>query len=95
MSDTALQNLDQSPQVPPQVEALINVMSQELNKKKTSLFKREDLQKLLKLTDKKSFTLRYLKPALQARIICMTLPEKPTSRLQQYQLTSLGKAIIL
>ena len=55
-----------------------------------SCFKRETLQQLLGLSDKKSFTLRYIKPALQADLIEMTIPDKPTSRWQQYQLTALG-----
>lgn len=66
-------------------------MVSEEGQHKTGQFKREVLQQLLKLNDKKSFNQRYLKPALQASLIEMTLPDKPTSRLQQYQLTALGK----
>ena len=58
---------------------------------KTNQFKREKLQALLGLNDKKSFIQRYLKPALNAGLIEMTIPNKATSRLQQYQLTALGK----
>lgn len=80
-----------APQVTPQVLALLKVMLSEEAQHKSRQFKRETLQQLLKLKDKKSFTQRYLKPALNAGLIEMTLPDKPTSRLQQYQLTALGK----
>jgi len=76
-----------------QVKKLLNVMRLEQKKSKESAFKREKLQELLGLSDKKSFTKRYLKPALEAGMVEMTIPDKPTSRLQQYQLTRLGIAI--
>ncbi len=40
----------------------------------------------LSLSDRKSFRERYLRPALQAGLIEMTLPDKPNSRLQKYRL---------
>jgi hypothetical protein len=60
---------------------------------KTGQFKREVLQQLLKLNDKKAFNQSYLKPALNAGLIEMTIPDKPTSRLQQYRLMVLGKTM--
>jgi hypothetical protein len=57
----------------------------------TGQFKREVLQALLGLKDKKTFTQRYLKPALNAGLIEMTIPDKPPSRLQQYKVTALGQ----
>ncbi|WP_413698707.1 Fic family protein [Psychromonas sp. KJ10-10] len=80
-----------SPQVNEQVLILLNVMRSEKESHKTSNFKRETLQALLGLKDKKSFSLRYLKPALSSGVIKMTIPDKPNSRLQQYELTELGK----
>ena len=68
-------------------------MVEEKHKNQISSFKRETLQQLLDLSDKKSFTLRYLKPALKEGLIEMTIPDKPTSRLQQYQLTVSGRSI--
>ncbi len=86
-----------SPQVAPQVNeqvlALLTVMQCENKSHNTSQFKRETLQALLGLKDKKSFSLRYLKPALKEGLIEMTIPDKPTSRLQQYQLTVIGRSI--
>lgn len=85
---------NQTPQHPPQVEetldinlqapqviALINVFNQierPLN--------RQELQNQLGLKDRKHFRERYLKPAIDAGIIEMTIPEKPNSKMQQYRL---------
>ncbi|WP_089138949.1 Fic family protein [Vibrio rumoiensis] len=83
-----------APQVTPQVKTLIKVMkvAGETEQAQTS-FNRTDLQRLLGLKDKKSFNQRYLQPALSNGLIEMTIPDKPTSRLQQYRLTALGKSI--
>lgn len=43
-----------------------------------------ELMKLLGLKSKETFRQNYLLPALEAGIICMTIPEKPTSRNQMY-----------
>ncbi len=43
---------------------------------------RAELQKNLKLTDKRNFINLHLKPALTSKLIEMTIPEKPNSRLQ-------------
>ena len=102
MIEQALQQLNQvapqvAPQVTPQVEALLNVMREvgefDPNTDKVKEFKREALQTLLGLKDKKSFVQRYLKPALEIGVIEMTIPQKPTSRLQEYRLTALGLTI--
>ena len=73
-----------TPQVTPQVNQMISVMNElddEIN--------REQLQRALKLRDRKSFRSRYLQPALELGLIEMTLPDKPTSSLQKYRLTCL------
>ena len=71
-----------SPQVSPQVGELLAAIQGEMA--------REALQAALSLSDRKSFRKRYLKPALDAGLIEMTIPDKPNSRLQKYRLT--GKA---
>jgi len=71
------------PQVTPQVSSLLGVMRGELS--------RESLQETLGLQDRKSFRERYLKPALIAELIEMTLADKPNSRLQKYRLTGKGQ----
>lgn len=77
-----------NPQVTPQVKALISL----LQGAQTSL-NREALQQALQLKDRKSFRELYLKPALQDGFIAMTMPDKPTSKAQQYKLTQLGKRL--
>ncbi len=72
-----------SPQVTPQVKRLLEVLHWEMS--------REDLQKALNLKDRKSFRERYLKPALAAGLIEMTIPDKQSSRLQKYRLTHSGR----
>ncbi|WP_323815204.1 Fic family protein [Cellvibrio sp. NN19] len=52
---------------------------------------RDELQTALGLQDRKSFSERYLKPALNAGFIEMTIPEKPNSRLQKYRLTGISR----
>lgn len=54
---------------------------------------RDTLQAALGLSDRKSFRERYLKPALEAGLLEMTIPEKTSSRLQRYRLTEMGKKL--
>jgi Fic family protein len=76
-----------TPQVTPQVKELLIALKTEMS--------RDDLQAALGLQDRKSFSERYLKPALNAGLIEMTIPEKPNSRLQKYRLTAKGKSSAL
>lgn len=79
-----------TPVVTSHIKMLIKTIQLETTQSGINSFKRETLQQLLKLKDKKSFTQRYLKPALAEKFIEMTIPDKPTSRLQEYRLTALG-----
>ena len=74
--------------VTPQVERLIKALYQA-----DKPLNRSDLQTRLSLKDRESFRERYLKPALQAGFIEMTIPDKPNSRLQQYCLTEHGRKL--
>lgn len=89
MMEMILQALKQStgPQVTPQVAELLEVLQGEMA--------REAIQLALQLQDRESFRERYLKPALNAGWVEMTLPEKPNSRLQKYRLTTAGSALRL
>ena len=49
-----------------------------------------ELMERLGLTHRPSFLYSYLRPALDAGLVAMTLPDKPTSRRQAYRLTALG-----
>ena len=72
-----------TPQVTPQVEELIKVLEGEQN--------RLELQEKLGLSDRKHFRETYLNPAIDAGLIEMTIPDKPTSSKQKYRLTESGK----
>lgn len=72
-----------APQVTPQVSELLMALKGEMS--------RDDLQAVLGLQDRKSFSERYLKPALNAGLIEMTIQDKPNSRLQKYRLTIKGR----
>lgn len=52
---------------------------------------RRALQEALGLSDDEHFRKTFLLPALAGGLIEMTLPDKPTSRLQQYRLTEAGR----
>lgn len=73
------------PQVTPQVRQLLEVIQGEMS--------REELQDVLGLQDRKSFRARYLKPALDDELLEMTIPDKPSSRLQKYRLTEKGRGL--
>lgn len=55
---------------------------------------RTELQRKMGLKDQDHFRNHYLAPALQADLIEMTIPEKPTSRLQKYRLTAKGRVFL-
>jgi hypothetical protein len=54
---------------------------------------RDELQAALDLKDRKSFRALYLHPALEAGLIAMTIPDRPTNDRQQYRLTAKGEAL--
>lgn len=72
-----------APEVTPEVR-LMRVLRREMTRK--------ELQQALGLRDDEHFRTAYLLPALEAGLIEMTLPDKPTSRLQSYRLTDKGRA---
>ena len=72
-----------TPQVTPQVARLLAVLTGDLD--------RAALQKALGLADRKSFSQRYLQPALEAGLVEQTRPDAPNSRFQQYRLTARGR----
>ncbi|GEM_PF-4906157 len=66
-----------TPHVTPQVATLLRTLKGEMS--------RDEIMTKLGLTDRKSFSQRYLQPALQQGLIAMTLPDS-RSRLQRYRL---------
>jgi ATP-dependent DNA helicase RecG len=80
---SAQQNTPQAtPQVTPQAEAIVLALEGDLA--------RDELQSLLKIKDREYFRKAYLKSALEAGLIEMTIPDKPNSRNQKYRLTKAG-----
>ncbi len=75
----------ETPQVTPQVKKLLQILEGEMD--------RDQLQTALKLRARKNFRLGCLAPALADKLIEMTIPDKPNSRLQKYRLTSKGQSI--
>ena len=72
-------------QVATHVEQLVTALTGEMS--------RAELQMALQLRHRRHFTIVYLKPALEAGLIEMTLPGKPTSRNQRYRRTAAGDAL--
>jgi len=48
---------------------------------------RKAIQQALNLRHEEHFRAAYLVPALECRLVEMTIPDKPNSRLQKYRLT--------
>ena len=55
---------------------------------------RQELQSALNLKSRTNFEARYLKPAIKAGYVTLTIPDKPRSRLQKYRLTDKGRATV-
>lgn len=74
-----------TPQVTPQVKELLKVFKE--------VHSRSELQEQLLLTDRENFRKVYLLPAIEAGLIGLTIPDKPTSSNQKYYLTKKGKQL--
>jgi ATP-dependent DNA helicase RecG len=73
-------------EVTPEVRLLRSLGSAALQ-----ILPRRALQEALGLSDDEHFRKTFLLPALAGGLIEMTLPDKPTSRMQQYRLTAAGR----
>lgn len=54
---------------------------------------RQAMQAALGLKNDEHFRKMYLLPALEHGLIEMTIPDKPTSRLQKYRITDAGRKL--
>jgi len=72
------------PEVTPEVMRLLKVMKGEMTRK--------EIQAKLGLKDEKHFRQSYQQPAVAWKLIEMTIPDKPNSKLQKYRITSAGMA---
>ena len=66
---------------------------------KLLMFCREDrslieMLSCMKVSDRTKFRKKYIYPLLEAGAIQMTIPDKPNSRNQKYQLTAIGLELI-
>ena len=72
--------------ITPYVEKLIAVVEGEMT--------RTELMDILSLKDRKHFNKDYLQPALEARLVEMTISDKPRSVKQKCRLTDLGRKLV-
>lgn len=82
--DTMQDAMQDTMQVTMQVGELLKVF--------TGVHTREELQKMLDLANRDHFRKTYLQPAVEAGLVALTIPDKPTSRNQRYYLTEKGKS---
>lgn len=73
-------------QVTGQVNRLLSILKKELS--------RQEIQTRLGLKHRESFVNAYLKPALEAGLVEMTIPDKPRSSKQKYRLTEKGRRVL-
>ena len=85
VQDAPQVNMHDTMQVNMQVKNLLTVLENEMD--------RQEFQQKLKLSNRDNFRKNYLKPALEHKLIEMTIPEKPNSRLQKYRLTLKGRTV--
>ena len=71
-------------QVTAEIARLLGVVHDEMS--------RQQLQDALALKSRDNFDRRYLKAAIELKLIEPTIPEKPSSRLQKYRLTQAGQS---
>ncbi len=74
-----------TPEVTPEVKIVTVLLHKELSRK--------DLQSTLSLRDADYFRETYLNPALEQKLIEMTIPDKPQSSKQRYRLTAKGRKL--
>jgi ATP-dependent DNA helicase RecG len=75
-----------TPEVAPEVMAMLSILDGEMS--------RSDIQRRLGLRDEKHFRHTYQQVAVALGLIEMTVPDKPTSRLQKYRLTGKGRTAL-
>jgi len=66
--------------------AVLKVLNNEMS--------RQEIQVALDLLDRKNFRTNYLNPALVIKVVEMTIPNKPNSKLQKYKRSVLGEKLI-
>jgi hypothetical protein len=59
----------------------------------TGVLGRAEIQNLLELKDAEHLRQGYISPSLKSGYLEMTLPDKPSSKLQKYRLTAQGVSL--
>lgn len=77
-----------APSVTPPVAVLVRLIGA------TGELGNAEIRQLLGLRDRTHLRERYLNPCLEGGWIEMTVPDKPTSRLQCYRLTAEGRGLL-
>lgn len=75
-----------TPELTPEVMRLMPVLQGAMS--------RQELMRALGLKDEKHFRQHYQQAAMALGLIEMTIPDKPRSRLQRYQLTEAGQKLV-
>ena len=83
---TSLFTPEVTPHITHEVRKMLSILKGEMTRK--------EIQQILGLKDEKHFRTAYQQPAIAARLIEMTVPDKPNSRLQKYRITPKGVAIV-
>ncbi|MEG0493975.1 MAG: Fic family protein [Clostridia bacterium] len=79
---------DQQPQ--PEVSPALQLLLDQLNRDELSTL---ELMRRMGLKNRPSFLKTYLHPALEQGLICMTIPDKPSSKNQKYKRKTLGNSL--
>ncbi|MEP7702901.1 Fic family protein [Paraglaciecola sp. 25GB23A] len=74
---------------------LVDWKIQQLVSKFSGVLSRAEIQVLLELKEAEHLRQGYILPALNLGYLEMTLPDKPSSKLQKYRLTKIGKNLQL
>jgi ATP-dependent DNA helicase RecG len=74
-----------TPQDTPQVTSQDTLQVKQLLDILTGEMTRDELQRVIGITNNKYFRQKYLKPALEGGYIVMTVPDKPNSKYQKYK----------
>ena len=82
-----------TPQATPQVTKHVTAHVEQLVAVLAGPMSRGELQESLRLRDRHHFTSVYLRPAIEAGLIEMTVPHKPTSQSQRYRRTAAGETL--
>ncbi len=80
----SLDSTEAPPEVTPEVAKMLALLEGEMT--------RAEIMQALGLKDEKNFRQKDQQVGISLGVIEMTIPDKPTNRLQKYRLTSIGHA---